>query len=58
MAVVYGAMLAARTFDDPQRFSTIVEASIDRISAHEPVERVVLAASGHLAEIRGSSLCS
>jgi TetR/AcrR family transcriptional repressor of nem operon len=33
MASVYGAMLVARAFDDPQRFSTIVEASIDRIRA-------------------------
>ena len=32
MAAVYGAMLAARAFDDPQRFSTIVETFIDRIS--------------------------
>jgi TetR/AcrR family transcriptional repressor of nem operon len=33
MASVYGAMLAARAFDDPQRFTTIVEQSIDRIRA-------------------------
>ena len=33
MAAVYGAMLAARAFDDPERFSTIVEASIARIRA-------------------------
>ena len=31
MAGVYGAMLAARAFDDPQRFNIIVEASIKRI---------------------------
>ena len=31
MAAVYGAMLAARAFDDPQRFNVIVEASISRI---------------------------
>lgn len=33
MAAVYGAMLAARAFDDPGRFSAIVEASIRRIRA-------------------------
>jgi TetR/AcrR family transcriptional repressor of nem operon len=31
MAAVYGAMLAARAFDDPERFSVIVEAFIHRI---------------------------
>jgi TetR/AcrR family transcriptional repressor of nem operon len=31
MAAVYGAMLVARAFDDPDRFSTIVEALIQRI---------------------------
>lgn len=31
MAAVYGAMLAARAFDDPQRYSVIVEAFIRRI---------------------------
>ncbi|WP_458097875.1 TetR/AcrR family transcriptional regulator [Roseomonas sp. WA12] len=33
MAAVYGAMLAARAFDDPGRFDTIVESSIQRIRA-------------------------
>jgi len=33
MAAVYGAMLAARAFDDPRRFSIIVEAFIARIRA-------------------------
>lgn len=33
MAAVYGAMLAARAFDDPERFSTIVEAFLRRIRA-------------------------
>ena len=33
MAGVYGAMLAARAFDDPARFSAIVAACIDRIRA-------------------------
>lgn len=33
MAAVYGAMLAARAFDDPARFSAIVEASLRRIRA-------------------------
>lgn len=33
MAGVYGAMLAARAFDDPARFSVIVAACIDRIRA-------------------------
>ncbi|MCV3206665.1 TetR/AcrR family transcriptional regulator [Mesorhizobium sp. YC-39] len=33
MAAVYGGMLAARAFDDPQRFSVIVEASVQRIRA-------------------------
>lgn len=33
MAAVYGAMLAARAFDDPRRFHVIVEASIARIRA-------------------------
>jgi TetR/AcrR family transcriptional repressor of nem operon len=33
MAAVYGAMLAARAFDDPRRFSVIVEAFIHRIRA-------------------------
>jgi TetR/AcrR family transcriptional repressor of nem operon len=33
MAAVYGAMLVARAFDDPDRFSTIVEAFIQRIRA-------------------------
>lgn len=31
MASVYGAMLAARAFDDPAKFSAIVEASLERI---------------------------
>jgi len=31
MAAVYGAMLVARAYDDPQRFTAIVEASIKRI---------------------------
>jgi TetR/AcrR family transcriptional repressor of nem operon len=31
MAAVYGAMLVARAFDDPDRFSTIVESLIQRI---------------------------
>ncbi|TGX55251.1 TetR/AcrR family transcriptional regulator [Sphingomonas gei] len=31
MAAVYGAMLVARAFDDPDRFSTIVEARIERV---------------------------
>jgi len=31
MATVYGAMLAARAFDDPQRFDVIVEALFRRI---------------------------
>lgn len=31
MAAVYGAMLAARAFDDPGRFSAIVEAFMSRI---------------------------
>jgi TetR/AcrR family transcriptional regulator, transcriptional repressor for nem operon len=31
MAAVYGAMLAARAFDDPQRFSSIVDAHLQRI---------------------------
>ena len=31
MATVYGAMLAARAFDDPQRFNVIVEALFRRI---------------------------
>ncbi len=31
MATTYGAMLAARAYDDPARFAMIVEASIDRI---------------------------
>ena len=33
MASVYGAMLAARAFDDARRFDLIVEASIQRIRA-------------------------
>ncbi len=33
MATTYGAMLAARAYDDPARFAKIVEASIDRIRA-------------------------
>jgi len=33
MAGVYGAMLLARAFDDPQRFNIIVDAFIDRIRA-------------------------
>ena len=33
MAAVYGAMLAARAFDDPGRFDLIVEASIQRVRA-------------------------
>jgi len=33
MAAVYGAMLAARAFDDPGRFGVIVEAFIHRIRA-------------------------
>ena len=33
MAGVYGAMLAARAFDDPRRFSSVVEAFIARIRA-------------------------
>ncbi|HEU0095988.1 MAG TPA: TetR/AcrR family transcriptional regulator [Rhizomicrobium sp.] len=33
MAGVYGAMLLARAFGDPQRFNIIVEAFIDRIRA-------------------------
>ena len=32
MAAVYGAMLAARAFDDPERFHVIVEALFRRIS--------------------------
>ena len=35
LASVYGAMLAARAFDDSQRFITIVEASINRISSSQ-----------------------
>jgi TetR/AcrR family transcriptional repressor of nem operon len=31
MAGVYGAMLAARAFDDPRRFTSIVEAAIARV---------------------------
>ena len=31
MAAVYGAMLAARAFDDPGKFSSIVEAFVSRI---------------------------
>ena len=33
MAGVYGAMLAARAFDDPRRFTSIVEAFIERVRA-------------------------
>lgn len=33
MAAVYGAMLAARAFDDPERFSVIVASSIQRLRA-------------------------
>lgn len=33
MAAVYGAMLAARAFDDPGRFNVIVEAAIHRLRA-------------------------
>lgn len=33
VAGVYGAMLAARAFDDPTRFSVVVEAAIRRIKA-------------------------
>lgn len=33
MTGVYGAMLAARAFDDPERFSVIVAAFIDRVRA-------------------------
>ena len=33
LAAVYGAMLVARAFDDPDRFNRIVEAFIDRIRA-------------------------
>lgn len=33
MASVYGAMLIARAFDDPERFRVIVEAFIDRVRA-------------------------
>lgn len=33
VASVYGAMLAARAFDDPTRFSVVVEAAIRRIKA-------------------------
>jgi TetR/AcrR family transcriptional repressor of nem operon len=33
MAAVYGAMLAARAFDDPRRFHVIVEASVARLRA-------------------------
>ena len=33
LAVVYGAMLAARAFDDPDRFSVIVDAFVRRIRA-------------------------
>ena len=33
VAAVYGAMLAARAFDDPTRFSVVVEAAIRRIKA-------------------------
>lgn len=33
VASVYGAMLAARAFDDPTRFSVVVEAAIRRINA-------------------------
>jgi hypothetical protein len=31
LAAVYGAMLAARAFDDPGKFSAIVEALVHRI---------------------------
>lgn len=33
MAAVYGAMLAARAFDDPRRFQVITKAAIDRLHA-------------------------
>jgi len=33
MATVYGAMLAARAFDDPERFHVIVETLFRRIRA-------------------------
>ncbi|MCQ8279559.1 TetR/AcrR family transcriptional regulator [Acetobacteraceae bacterium KSS8] len=33
MATIYGAMLAARAFDDPDRFDAIVEAALARIRA-------------------------
>lgn len=33
VAAVYGAMLVARAFDDPTRFSVVVEAAIRRIKA-------------------------
>ena len=36
LAVVYGAMLAARAFDDPGRFSAIVEAFVRRIRVEAP----------------------
>jgi TetR/AcrR family transcriptional repressor of nem operon len=36
LAAVYGAMLAARAFDDPDKFSAIVEASVRRIRVGSP----------------------
>jgi TetR/AcrR family transcriptional repressor of nem operon len=36
LAAVYGAMLAARAFDDPDRFSAIVEACVRRIRVGSP----------------------
>lgn len=41
MAAVYGAMLVARAFDDPDRFASIVESLVSRISVHadHPAQR-------------------
>jgi TetR/AcrR family transcriptional repressor of nem operon len=36
MAAVYGAMLVARAFDDPDRFASIIESLISRIQMTEP----------------------
>lgn len=35
VAAVYGAMLAARAFDGPTRFSVVIEAAIRRISCSD-----------------------
>jgi hypothetical protein len=39
LAAVYGAMLAARAFDDPVRFSAIVEAFLRRIRVGAPTRK-------------------